>query len=377
MVDDKSKLKIAVVVKAFVTTGGAERYAVEIAKRMVDKGHKVDLYCRVSDADEAKGMGVFTVPERYGFSSALSLYAFARDTAAMFTKKQYDIVHSHDRGFLHDISTVHTFSFKTGVEKMSPLKKLNEIYLSLRARLYLWLEAKQMASPMLVAVSDLIKTDIRQYHGREDDVFVVAPGVDTRSFSFVPFEDRCHHTKKKKTTSLVILFIGSEFKRKGLEYLIASLERDMELIVVGRGDHWKFFRNLVKKRGLEENVRFKGLKDNIFSCYREADVLVLPSKREAFGMTVLEAMSCGLPVVASAAVGAASLIDPDENGFVFHQPSELKPILKKLMDKKLRKRMGVLARKTAKNYTWDHAADQYEKIYHRLVCRKEKEEGRD
>lgn len=371
---NKNKLKIAVVVKRFVTTGGAERYAVEIARRMQQKGHKVDLYSREVDEEAARGMTVFKVPKKMEFSGALSLYTFAKSSHFMFSKKEYDIVHSHDRGYGHDVSTVHTFSYKKGVENFSFLKKVNDIYCSPRARLHLWLEKKQMASPVLVAVSDIIKADIRHYHERHKDVFVVTPGVDTYKFSCMPHEGRClkpgKERKDSKNNRLVVLFIGSEFRRKGLGDLIPSITRDMELLVVGRGEHHKFYKNLVKKNRLEENISFKGLKDNVSDYYHAADVLVLPSRREAFGMTVLEAMACGLPVITSAAVGSAALIENKKNGFVFQHPSELKQMLKKLMDKKRRELMGREARKTAEKYTWDLAANQYENVYYDCIRKK-------
>ncbi len=119
----KKKLHIALVIKNFVATGGAERYAVEIAMRLLEKGHKIDLYARTIDYSLTKDMTVFKVPDEMKFSSVLSLYSFSSISSKLLAGKGYDVIHSHDKGCQGHLSTLHTFSFKRGIKEMSLLKK--------------------------------------------------------------------------------------------------------------------------------------------------------------------------------------------------------------------------------------------------------------
>ena len=369
-------LCIAVVIKRFVRTGGAERYAVEVTQRLLERGHKIDIYAREADPELTRGMTFYKVPDRLGFSSALSLHAFARESAAMVGQKSYDIVHSHDKGCPADVSTVHTFSFKRGMDRMSLIKKINEFVISPRAWLYLYLEKLQARSGCLAAVSEIIREDISACHGRNHGIHVMPPGVDTERFN--PERISSLRTVARAEHGLdpddfAVVFVGSEFRRKGLDRLIPALEEGMTLFAVGRGEKMSHYRSLAEDCGVADAVRFTGLARDVLPYYALADVVVLPSIAEAFGMTVLEGMACGLPVVTSTEAGCSFLIDSGKNGFVAGSAGEIRAVLNRLRgDRALGLRMGEAARKTALGCTWGHTADLYEKVCYTLVEEKEK-----
>ncbi len=366
----QKKLKIALVIKNYVLTGGAERYAVEVAQRLAARGHRIDVYARHADPGLAQGMTLFRVPDRLRFSSVLSLYSFARQSCTMVNEKPYDIIHTHDKGCPGHVSTVHTFSFKRGVDKMSLLKKINEFVISPRAWLYLYLEKIQARSQSLAAVSEIIKADIETCHHRKNAIAVIPPGVDVTRFCPEVVRDLRQKVRREKGLSpddLAVVFVGSEFRRKGLDALIPAIGPDMKLFVVGRGEREAHYAGLVKRCGLEDAVRFEGLVDDVMPYYALADVVVLPSVAEAFGMTVLEGMACGLPVITSRAAGCSFLIESGENGFVFETPEELRGMLQVLRQDAVRKKLGEKARQTAMDCTWDHTADRYEALYYELA----------
>jgi UDP-glucose:(heptosyl)LPS alpha-1,3-glucosyltransferase len=373
----RRRLKIAVAIKNFAITGGAEKYAVEIATRMVARGHEVHVYAREVDSGLAQGMTVHRLPYRLRFSSVLSLYAYARQVSKQIQHGGYDIVHSHDRGFVCDVATIHTFSYRHNLEKQSVFKKLNDFYLSPRGRLYGVLEQKQMRSRALVAVSPIVKADIKNYSGRSSGIHVVTPGVDVDAFSPVAAGNRRQADPGGRSGPIQkgpirLLFVGSEFRRKGLDALLRELPDNTVLTVVGKGERHDHYQQLVHAMGLDKRVIFEGLCDDVRPFYLAAHLLVLPSLREAFGMAALEAMACGLPVVVSTAAGVASIVDDGHNGFVFSQPSELRAILERLSDPEVRKTIGGNARCTAMRHTWERAADQYEAIYGDVCDRKRK-----
>lgn len=367
-----NKLKIALVIKNFVLHGGAERYAVEVTRRLADRGHDIDVYARQVDTAITNGMRVFRVPDKLSFSSVLSLYSFARESSAMVGRREYDIVHSHDKGCPADVSTVHTFSFKRGMDRMSLLKKINEFVISPRAWLYLYLERVQARSLSLAAVSEIIREDIKTCHKRAEGIRVIPPGVDTDRFSpqkAAALRDAARQAQGLAPEDLAVVFVGSEYRRKGLDRLIPAMGPGMKLFVVGRGEKMTHYRELSRRCGVSEAVSFTGLVEDVMPYYALADVVVLPSVAEAFGMTVLEGMACGLPVITSREAGCAFLVASGENGFVFDEPQEIRGMLEALRDRRFRRDMGQKARATAIDCTWDHAADRYESLYFSLCSR--------
>lgn len=369
------RLNIAVVVKGFISTGGAEKYAVEVTRYFVRKGHRVDLYAWAADDSLTTGIHYIPVPRpRFmKFSSVLTSYSFARETANLISRASYDAVLSHERGFCQDLSTVHTFSYLLGTERFSFLKKLNNIYLSPRSWLHLWLERKQMESSWLVPVSSVIKRGIETYYDRTDKIAIATPGVDIDWFNPTwvgSHREGARDVDNIRSDELVVLFVGSEFKRKGLDDLIRAIGPGMKLMVVGQGERLGYYRKLAKNSGVLEKVLFKGLADNIRDYYAAADVVVLPSLKEAFGMSILEAMACGLPVISSAATGVASLLEDGKNGYVFQDASQIGSILQLLKSADLRSTIGKSARLTAEKHTWEETASIYEDLCLKILREK-------
>ncbi|MDD2605036.1 MAG: glycosyltransferase family 4 protein [Desulfobacteraceae bacterium] len=371
MKQPRTKLRIAVLVKRFICTGGAERYAVEITRRMVDRGHSVDLYARVADAGLTEGLIYHRVPSKYAFSSVLNSLHFASETARMIHKEQggYDIIHSHEKGWIQDLMTIHTFSWKGSMLGHTLTARHLRAILSPRSLLYLWLEKKQMRTPWLVPVSEVIKTDIDSNFNPKIEMNTIVPGVDVDWFnpSWVK-----KYRKKRRTEEglrdheIVVLFVGSEFRRKGLDFVIRAIGPGMRLLVVGAGERMRHYRKLVHEQRMASQVHFKGLVADIRAFYAVADIVVLPSVSEAFGMTILEAMACGLCVVVTQNSGVSALIQHGKNGFVLTHPSQMGETLSELAHSDLRHHIGSKARDTAEQYTWDRAADQYERLYYRI-----------
>jgi UDP-glucose:(heptosyl)LPS alpha-1,3-glucosyltransferase len=360
------RLRIAVLVKRFITTGGVERYAVEVTQRLVEKGHAIDLYARTADEGSLRGMTLHQVPDNFKFLTVLNSLSFARETARMLHGKDYDVIHSHERGYRQDILTIHTLSYKGGTKTYSPLRKIDRVYLSPRSALHLWLERKQMRTRRLVAVSRTIEEDIRENYGRTGGVSIISPGIDTALFSpqwVAENRDKIREEEVLPSDEMVVLFVGSEFRRKGLDHLIPAIGPGMRLLVVGSGERKDHYRNLVKKHDLTDRVYFTGHTDNVRRYFAAADVVVLPSLSEAFGMSILEGMACGHPIVTSSNAGVSSFVKNGVNGFVFDDPFELSGILNRLMNPAERKRLGDRARATAEEHGWQNVADEYEKLY--------------
>lgn len=365
-------MKIAVLTKSFILAGGAERYAVELTRRLVRKGHKIDLYARYVDEKLIDGIRHVRVPDRCTFSSAGNSLSFARETARLLDGKKYDVIHSHERGYLQDVLTLHTFSYKSALRKYSPLRRMDMTYLSYRSWIYLWIEKRQMTTPRLVAVSDLIREEIRENYNRSEGVHVIPPGVDPDQFRPAWIAEQREPLREEMgigRDEMVVLFVGSEFRRKGLDLLLPAIGPGMRLVVVGQGERLEHYRKMAAERGIGDRLHFTGLvRSDVRRFYAIADVVALPSLSDAFGMSVLEGMACGIPVVTSPCAGVSSLISHGENGFVTADSAGLASALIRLLDPSLRRSIGAAAIKTADEHSWGRVADAYEALFYDVAA---------
>lgn len=364
-------MKIAVLAKSFILAGGAERYAVELTRRLMKKGHEIDLYARYVDERLIDGIRHVRVPDRCTFSSAGNSLSFARETARLLEGKKYDVIHSHERGYLQDVLTLHTFSYRSALRKYSLLRRMDMTYLSYRSWIYLWIEKRQMTTSRLVAVSDLIREEVRENYNRAEGVHVIPPGVDPDQFRPAWIAEHREPLRVEMGIGhdeMVVLFVGSEFRRKGLDLLIPAIGPGMRLVVVGQGERLEHYGKMAAKHGIGDRIHFTGLvQSDVRRFYAIADIVALPSLSDAFGMSVLEGMACGIPVVTSPCAGVSSLIYPGKNGFVAADSVELASALTRLQDPSLRRFLGAAARKTAEDHSWDRVADTYESLFYDMA----------
>ncbi|MFO7871223.1 MAG: glycosyltransferase family 1 protein [Kiritimatiellia bacterium] len=178
----------------------------------------------------------------------------------------------------------------------------------------------------------------------------------------------------------LVLYVGRADPYKNLPVLVRAFDmalkrcdRHLALRVVGPGDgRYPEAERLVRKLGLEEAVTWTGYvgDEALLSAYRNADVLVHPSKYEGFGLQVLEAMACGTPVICSRAAAlkevagdAAILVDSDDAG------GFADGIWKVLSDESLALSLRERGMKRASEFKWETAAEKTARIYGEIAER--------
>jgi UDP-glucose:(heptosyl)LPS alpha-1,3-glucosyltransferase len=157
------------------------------------------------------------------------------------------------------------------------------------------------------------------------------------------------------------LLIGNDWKKKGLDQLLRALaiiEIPIQLLVVGKDDPG-LYRPALRQLRLDDRVRFLAPSADVLSFYAAADAYVAPSLEDAFGLPILEAMACGLPVIASVQAGASENIIDGTTGYLLRDPMnhvELAEIILRLAgDRSAAQKLGAAAAQFVKSsVSWDH-----------------------
>jgi D-inositol-3-phosphate glycosyltransferase len=225
------------------------------------------------------------------------------------------------------------------------------------------------------------------YKANRRKITIIPPGVDTGHFYPIPMDEARQYIGVNAKKRLV-LFVGRIEPLKGLETLIRAIAchrtaslGQVSLAVIG-GDpdvspqemtaEMARIQQLCDDLCMGRMVVFLGKRaqDTLPYYYSAADVLVMPSHYESFGMVALEAMACGTPVIASQVGGLAFLIKDGETGF--HVPDQdpealCEKLLIILNDPYQRERMGLRAAEYARDYAWANIAAQILDVYKSLV----------
>ncbi len=223
---------------------------------------------------------------------------------------------------------------------------------------------------------------VRLYGADPDRIEIVPPGVDHAFFS--PGDRRGARAALHLGSHPVLLFVGRIQPLKGVDVAIralAALERpDAVLVVVGGpsgpdGDaEMARAHRLVQELEVADQVRFVDpVPHHLLSTYyRAADVTVVPSRSESFGLVALESSACGTPVVAAAVGGLRTLVDHASTGFLVEgrDPHDFAARIGEILgDRRLASCMAEAAAAKARGYTWSTTAARLRRLYSDLTSR--------
>ena len=289
-------------------------------------------------------------------------------------KVRPDLVYSPGINCLDaDVIVVHIV-FHAFYERVWPELALDRVPLSswprlihrkLYYKLVMFLERKVYRNlrVRLVAVSSLVAAQLKT-HFQRDDVAIIPNAVDTVRFTpegRIAKRNVSRRSLSYSENDFVALLIGNDWKKKGLDTLLIALasltDLPLHVLVVGRDDP-NFYRPLLNQLALQDRVRFEKPSADVLSFYAVADLYVGPSLEDAFNLPMLEAMACGLPVIASVQAGASENIHDYETGLLLRDPrdpDQLVRLIRWLFDNaELRGRIGEAASRYVRdNCNWD------------------------
>ncbi len=218
----------------------------------------------------------------------------------------------------------------------------------------------------VIAVSRGTAQELQEFYGVPAQRIAVVPnGVDHAVFR--PATDATARQALRTQLGLpagafVVLFCGGDWERKGLRDAIDAVAglSDTLLCVVGRGDE-RGMREHAAVRGAAAQVRFVGKTTTPEQWYAAADVLVHPSRYEAFSLVTLEAAASGLPIIAHAINGTEELVESGVHGVLtaFGGEALRVPLITLRDDAAQRTAMATAALERSRRYAWDRVAGEY------------------
>lgn len=311
-----------------------------------------------------------------------------RDIMAVFElifllkKEKYDIVHTHNSkaGFIGRLAaklagvpvvvhTVHGFAFHA-----------YEGFWRRKTFIFLERLAARWCDGMIAISAALVDWAKREKIACRGEIVKIYSGIETDKF----FSLSENKTKRAglgiKDEDLVLGEVAKLWDGKGQEIILRILPGllreipSLKVVFVGEGELESGLKKLAGELKVEDNVIFTGFRSDIAELTSIFDIACLPSLWEGMGRSVLEAMACGKPVVASRVGGIVDLVEDGVTGFLV-PPADAKAlagaIIKLLKDKQLREKMGQEARRIIdEKFSARTMARRIQDVYEELLKRK-------
>jgi glycosyltransferase involved in cell wall biosynthesis len=384
-------LKVAQVITR-IAPGGAANILAMLANGAAER-YKVTVFSGPEDADEARldslralhGVRIVVIPELVrAISPASDFKAWKRLTRA-FRSDGFDVVHTHTSkaGFLGRMAaaeagvatiihtphgTIHTRNNKVEGLPRNPLG------------MWALKEAEKLAgrhTTWLTALSEH-ERDVCVSLGlsRSDNTVVIPNGIDVDEFSAAPKKRRsARKDLEVSTKEIVLLSLGRLSREKGVETLVeafgavAEAVPEARLIVAGDGpEKQRLLKTVAALDEAGKLVSFPGNVDNPVAAHAAADIFVMPSFYEGFGLSAVEAMASGTPVVASSVGGLPELLSHGKCGVLVRpgRADELAAAIISLSrDSRERKRLAAAGRKRSKDFPVSKMLESYFNLYER------------
>lgn len=381
-----------------------------IAQGMADAGNQVFVLTPFNTKLQIKNRGNFKIiPYKYiwpdslhklGYSQTLSndlslkplmyllspfMYFFGIIALVkLIRKEKIDIVNAHwilPNGFISGVAAK-----ITGVPSVPTLPG-SDVYMARKNGLFRLLAklSKEWAAAITSNSGGLLK-DLAEITGKIRNQTVIIYGVDPKEFK--PQKTNLAKLKKSLNISandLVVVGVGRLVEKKGFRYLIRAIpkviskHKNVSFIVVGDGAERKMLEELAKKLKVNNNVKFTGMIDykTLIDYDNLGDIFILPSVHDREGnlddqsVSVIEAMSCGKPIITTNFPGYKIVVKNGENGFLTDEKNsnQIASAINKLVENpSLRLNMGKKSRELVlKKFAWQAIGKEYTDYFNGLL----------
>ena len=217
----------------------------------------------------------------------------------------------------------------------------------------------------VVIVMNSLDYDIAKKHKLyKDNIYLInGMGIDLSLFPPISFQDKIVLREEYNFSrhDFLLIYVAEFSKRKNQKFLLNSIRKlvdtglkDVKLLLLGDGKFLEELKTYTHELGISSNVVFTGYTKDTCTYYQMSDICVSSSRSEGLPFNIMEAMSIGLPIVASNVKGHTDLVSQNENGLLFEYDNinQFCDCVKTIYeDKSLRNKMCVKSEELAKNYS--------------------------
>ena len=369
-------MKVALCTEILYPLYGVERRVYEFAKRLPHYGIDVDIYTSTG-RQHFKKLSIIKVSHTTITNPPRRNYAFCIDYVfnlfRQLVKRDYDLIHAEGHMSLIPCSAAAILRKKPVIATVHDLyltdwRKMYKSMASFAGAPFELLSCKMPFDKMLTVNSSIREKMIDMLKMDSKNIQILHSGIDTKYIDSI----------KGKNTDNSIVYVGRLVPQKNVDVLIrayatlsADIRKNNQLKIIGEGSERLKLEQLAKE--LHVNVNFVGKierHEDVLKEVKAASLFVLPSRRESFGITILEAMQSEVPVISTATEGPRDHIKNGENGFLVgigdHKELASK-ISEILTNKKLHKNLSKNGRDYAMKHDWENitknVASVYKKVY--------------
>jgi glycosyltransferase involved in cell wall biosynthesis len=367
--------------------GGAQMHTLRLARYLSQHGVDVQVITRHHPGlplkENIDGVSVYRTPIWHPSKPIASLsFTFHALRWLRSTRQDYQVIHSHEMlspmtiglaasqfGGAHLVINPHRGGYLGDVYKLVNRRPITG---NMRLR---WAQRRGDA---FVAVSREIASELEAVGIPKDKIWPIPYILDTDHFRPAEAAARAElRSQLGMQDGFWACYAGRLVPEKGLNVLLKAWEMvarcnpEARLVIVGDGDQRSHLEELSEIRGIEGRVRFTGAVADTVHYLQASDVYVQPSFTEGLPISVLEAMGCSLPVIATGVGGVTDLLSNGANGLIIppHDPDVLSDcLLEMLSNPDLRHRLGSQARQDVTAYcAIDKVGQAHLELYRRLV----------
>ncbi len=384
------KSRVCMVVERFYPqVGGSETQALNLSERLQRMGISLFVLTRrtlreMPSFEEIRGVKVYRVLPTGTGKPSLLLASLSFAYFLFKRRRDYDIIHCHGMGWAGPVSSlVGSLLRKKVIVKVATAGDITGNIVGKREipnvinalRLYFLRLATK-----LVCISREISDELRKKGFREDKLIRIPNGVDIDRF-------RAGDGTRKllQDGKLNIIFSGRLVYRKGIDILLRAFRNiqeshpEVHLNILGSGklqmgdSFEEELRGFVIDKKLEGSITFHGDVENVEEYLAEADIFAFPSRHEGLPNALLEAMSSGLPVVATSIGGIVDVIRDGQNGILV-EPNDYNSLSKALEilieSPDLKNNLGMAARRTVEEfYSLEAIAQKFVELYKEMMAK--------
>jgi glycosyltransferase involved in cell wall biosynthesis len=363
----------------YPTVGGTVAHASNLAEKLMESGIEVMIVtvqqkAQLAKWDRVRGIPVYRIPSQADWVLKKVRAIISTLLFLIKMRKSYDIIYVVGYRMLGIPAILVCSLFQKpcilrqslhgellGESSNCGLQKVKVYPRSFLIGIFLWLRNLLIRrADIFISISSSVTQEYLDGKINSKKIKHIPNGVDTRRFHPVSHDEKLWLRRKLGLPEgkIIVIFVGRLVFYKGPLLLvrvwkeIASIHPDVYLVLVGPGedsavDCESELRNFVKAKALDRYTHFTGAVENVHEYLQASDLFILPSDNEVFPNSLLEAMSCGLPVVAASSGGSKEIVHNGGNGLHAGNFDELYTALDTLLrDKTLASSLGHAARKT-------------------------------